>query len=179
MVSRHLSGHRFVCLTHRPLDGIDCIVRKDLPPIWWAKLLFFSGQLEMEYPMLYLDLDMLIVGPLEKLEREVFTGYRQTKRIVSKKTFPLINTSAFFLPEPGPLDIWCKFTSKVMEDWRGDQDWIGYLHPEINMWPDCYFKFMEKCKDGPPPKDCIAVVCNTIENHQAVQEYPWTRDVWV
>lgn len=66
MVSRNLvSRHRFLCLSDRPIDGIDCIIPTETWPGWWAKLQLFH--IARRGFHLYLDLDTVIVGELDCL----------------------------------------------------------------------------------------------------------------
>lgn len=68
-VKRNLSrDHRFVCLTDEPFDlkGAEFLrLGSDLGG-WWNKLRLF--QLLMNGPVLYLDLDTIITGPLDCFE---------------------------------------------------------------------------------------------------------------
>lgn len=65
MVARNLDQpHRFRCLADRLIPGIDCLIPEESWPGWWAKLLLFkygTGH------CLYLDLDTVVVGPLDDL----------------------------------------------------------------------------------------------------------------
>lgn len=66
-VARHLSlPHRFVCLTDTPITDVNCILLHHDWPRWWPKLeLWRPGVLTG--PVLYIDLDTLIVGPIDDL----------------------------------------------------------------------------------------------------------------
>ncbi len=65
MVGRNLNEpHRFKCLADREIAGVDTFIPDEQWPGWWAKLLLFrysTGQ------CLYLDLDTVIVGNLDRL----------------------------------------------------------------------------------------------------------------
>jgi hypothetical protein len=65
MVSANLEQeHRFMCLSDRYIEGINTVVPDEQWPGWWAKLQLFrvaTGQ------CLYLDLDTVIVGNLDRL----------------------------------------------------------------------------------------------------------------
>lgn len=65
MVARHLDQpYRFRCLADREISGVDTFVPDECWPGWWSKLLLFryaGGQ------CLYLDLDTVIVGNLDRL----------------------------------------------------------------------------------------------------------------
>lgn len=72
-VAQHLATpHRFVCLTDQ-FDavtdaGIDAVTLPVAWPGWWAKMNLYAPDL-LTGSVLYLDLDSLIVGPLEPLFR--------------------------------------------------------------------------------------------------------------
>jgi len=65
MVARNLTQpHRFRCLADREITGVDTFIPDEQWPGWWAKLGLFrysTGQ------CLYLDLDTVIVGNLDRL----------------------------------------------------------------------------------------------------------------
>lgn len=64
MVARHTGAHRFRCLTDRQIAGIDCEITTRHWPGWWSKLELFKVS---EGQNLYLDLDVVITGPLDGL----------------------------------------------------------------------------------------------------------------
>jgi hypothetical protein len=70
-VRRHLSApHRMVCLTDLVGDveraGVEAIPLRHGWPGWWAKIALFEPGI-FEGPVLYLDLDTVICGPLDDL----------------------------------------------------------------------------------------------------------------
>lgn len=65
MVSRHLKApHAFRCLSDRQIDGVDTLIPDEVWPGWWSKLLLFKYA---EGQNLYLDLDVVVTGPLDDL----------------------------------------------------------------------------------------------------------------
>jgi hypothetical protein len=65
MVAENLDApHRFLCLSDRPLEGIECVIPAEEWPGWWSKLLVFRYS---RGPCLYLDLDVVVTGPLDGL----------------------------------------------------------------------------------------------------------------
>ena len=68
MVNRHLKQpHDFYCLSDRQISDLNCLVVQENWPGWWNKLLLFryaGGQ------VLYLDLDVVVVGNLDRLVSE-------------------------------------------------------------------------------------------------------------
>lgn len=55
------ADHRFVCLTNRNLDNIECIPLAEKRSGYWNKLEIFRRGL-FDGPVVYLDLDTMIVG---------------------------------------------------------------------------------------------------------------------
>lgn len=68
-VARHLSQpHEFWCMADRKVDGVDCLIPDEQWPGWWQKIALFRwarGGMN-----LYLDLDSVIVGPIEGMFSE-------------------------------------------------------------------------------------------------------------
>jgi len=65
MVCKHLTiPHNFYCLSDRQIGDINCLIPDEKWPGWWSKLLLFRYAGE---PVLYLDLDVVIVGELDSL----------------------------------------------------------------------------------------------------------------
>jgi len=65
MVENNLNQpHRFRCLADREISGVDTFIPDEQWPGWWAKLTLFRYTTG---PCLYLDLDTVIVGNLDRL----------------------------------------------------------------------------------------------------------------
>lgn len=72
-VRRHLSAeHEFWCYSDRPIPGVDCVIADEQLPGWWAKLGLFGWA--RSGLNLYIDLDAVIVGPLDGLISEGFSA---------------------------------------------------------------------------------------------------------
>lgn len=69
-VARHLKQpHRFVALADGPpVEGVETIPLATAWPGWWSKIELFRPGL-FSGPVLYIDLDSVIVGPLDGLAR--------------------------------------------------------------------------------------------------------------
>lgn len=66
-VRRHLKmAHRFVCLTDLSVDCQMIPLRNNWPG-WWSKIELFHPDLRTLGPVLFFDLDTVIVGPLDGL----------------------------------------------------------------------------------------------------------------
>jgi len=66
-VDRHLSSdYRLVCLSNWHLSGVNTRLLAHDWPGWWSKIELFRPGL-FEEPVLYLDLDTYVVGPLDEI----------------------------------------------------------------------------------------------------------------
>ena len=65
-VSRNLKlPHKFIALTDRPIEGVECLMPDEIWPGWFSKLLIFRhGTVGRN---LYIDLDCVVTGDLEPL----------------------------------------------------------------------------------------------------------------
>jgi hypothetical protein len=63
-VQKYAPGAPFVCLSDIAIPGVDTIPLKHGWPGWWSKIELFRLDIG---PVLYLDLDMVITGPLDDL----------------------------------------------------------------------------------------------------------------
>lgn len=67
MVERNLEQpFEFTCLTDRAIPGVDCYLTPVNWPGWWQKLYLFKAATPGE-KNLYLDLDVVVTGPLDDL----------------------------------------------------------------------------------------------------------------
>jgi hypothetical protein len=136
MVSRHLSApHKFVVITdnharHAPMpprDGdfltLDLFGFKHLQG-WWAKLAMFApGYFPQGARVLYLDLDTVIVGSIDRLA-EVKGILHLADWGWQKNDFG----SGVMAWDTGEhAEIWERFTPDVPQRFRGDQDWMTHL----------------------------------------------------
>lgn len=68
MVKRHMSQtHKFRCLSDRLIPGVETIITPVDWPGWWQKLALFTIEVKQ---CLYLDLDTVVVGSLDRLLSE-------------------------------------------------------------------------------------------------------------
>lgn len=66
-VQQNISGpYRFVCMSDILVEGVETIGFRHYWPGWWSKLEVFEPGL-FYGPTLYLDLDTLIVGPIDDM----------------------------------------------------------------------------------------------------------------
>lgn len=169
-VKRHLpQGYKptFVCFTNDPVEGVICSPVPDDLPGWWAKLHLFS----LGKPLVYFDLDTVIVGDLSPLlEWEGFG-------IIKDWNLPGYNSSVMKLTgDEGK--VWAKFRPGIMTMLRGDQDWLNLVMPNARTFPREWFPSMkaDECWDG-PPSGAIAVNFHGFPKpHQCDG---WVKEHWV
>ena len=71
-VARHLTiPHRFICLTDMDreveAEGVEVVTLPDGWPGWWSKISLWNPQIGLTGPVLYLDLDTVVVGSLDRI----------------------------------------------------------------------------------------------------------------
>lgn len=179
-VRRNLSmTHRFVCATEQP-EGVevDTIPPPKLPG-WWAKLGLFQspafGQLTGR--ILYLDLDVVITGPLDDLVNYP-TGFAMHRDF----TRPLVNASAVMVLDVGVAEkAWNVFAAsptQFMERHKqgGDQEYLTKVYPKVDLLPLRWVVSYKLGAQNGPPKDA-RVVCfhGTPKPHECGD---WVRKAW-
>lgn len=113
MVAQHMSQpYRFVCVDDSPFPG------------WWAKVsLFQPGRFSGR--VLYLDLDVTVVGTLDDL-----ADYPYPFAAIRDYQYPLQINSSLMAWDAGVADcVYNDFTPEVMDRLHGDQN---FIHEKVN-----------------------------------------------
>lgn len=142
MVGRHLSApHVFACLTEDPA-GLDAgIAVVPLPAGfegYWNKISLFRDDLfERGRVMLYLDLDVVVVGPLDFM-LDGPPGFRISRNLGVKAGY---NSSVMRIPAGELAFVHERFAARAKEivssgRYVGDQDWIYEQVPGAAFFPD-------------------------------------------
>ncbi|QKI88639.1 hypothetical protein [Thiomicrorhabdus xiamenensis] len=136
---------KFHCITEDP-QGIDSsILIEQLPKVdlkgWWYKLAIFKKDflnLDESDRVLFLDLDIVITGPLDQLidfdERFCITPG------VLKNTY---NSSIMCFDAGKYGFIWDSFLAQkelIMNEMHGDQDWIQHVYKNAVVYPKSLVK---------------------------------------
>lgn len=159
MVNAHLDEpHQFVCITDSSFPG------------WWAKLnLFEPGRFEGR--VLYLDLDVTVVGDLYRL---VVRGTPFSFGIIQDYQHTKTVNSSVMVWDAGSYDhIFTNFTPDVMDRLHGDQNWImeqlqGRSYVTFPRgWCPSYRQSVQRFKAVPP--DAKVVVFHGVPK-------PWDLD---
>ena len=168
MVARHLQvDHRFVCLTDIVAEvqaaGMDALELPHPWPGWWSKIALFAPGL-LPPPVLYFDLDVLLVGPLDDLVSDhQFTMLRSfwPNMFVNSSIMAWnINMSAVY-------ESFARDPERYAELYRahgrwGDQDWILHRSPvPPQLWQDRFpgrffsYKLQVKSKGLSPTASAV------------------------
>lgn len=149
MVSRNLDlEYEFWCITDDPKGLNPNIKVIPLPPGlegWWCKPYMFSKDLPIEGTILYMDLDVVIAGPLDKLfeyRKNTWCIIRDFTRVM-RKNWNKYNSSVIRF-EKGQLDyVWQDFDKNkqsIIRQFFGDQDYLYAKAKNASLWPDSWIK---------------------------------------
>ena len=188
MVRRHLARqHAFVCLTDQP-----CALREvptisipgpDGLPGWWSKVRLFDPAM-FSGRVLYLDLDSLVVGPLEPVVdmRTRFALVPHSGSFTSRRGLQVVRryNSSVMVWDTGHRDLeelWTLWTPDVATQLHGDQDWIG-IHAQASTFPPAWFPRLSEL-DGPPFAPEVKVILSKKpKNAEAAAKWPWFDALW-
>jgi hypothetical protein len=207
MVARNCTlDYEFVCLTDYP-QGIDKDIKIVKLPrqfrTWWAKPYMFSNKLGLRGTILYMDLDVVISGNIDKLftfSPGKWCVIRDFTRVMRPK-WKQYNSSVIRF-EAGQLDhLWKDFDKNQITYERrflGDQDWL-YACSDIEpkLWPDKWIQSwkweirksrqLDSGKKGHrkfkeienviPSADCCVTVFHGDPNPELVDD-PWVVQNW-
>jgi hypothetical protein len=146
MVSRHLTlPYEMVCLTddHHNISGVRSIIQKNsgYQKGWWHKVHMFDPNLDIQGRILYLDLDIIVCGNLNKLVQITGNGFYGI-RDFNRKFYPSwnhLNSSVLCWTHQQESYIWNEFNRDRQNAMRlqGDQDWIWKKAKDrIKFWPN-------------------------------------------
>lgn len=196
MVAKFLPGpYRFVCLTDRPelLPGVETI--RIAPTLgtpestgYWTKLRLFDPAIGFSGRVLFLDLDVLVVGDLTPIveypaalatTQDVLaaerprTGIDRFGRLVIRQ----INTSVLVWDAGEATDVFAQWTPDISRLISTDQDWLTICRPTVAAMPERWFPRLSRT--SPPwSADAVVVLCKKPKNHEAVKKWPWFDAMW-
>lgn len=173
-------SHRFICYTD-DASGIACNTRP-LPrglSGWWSKISLFRPFL-IGGPVLYLDLDTLILGNLDFV-----LSYKGDFAILRDFYRPDGYGSGVMLWNTPQMHVWQKWLESGMPDHPlGDQGWIEAMIPNADrlqdLFPGKFVSFKVHCENGMPPSDHRAAVLSfhgTPKNDSFPVEH-WVTKRW-
>jgi hypothetical protein len=155
---------------------------------YWNKLRLFDPALALEGRILYLDLDTLIVAPLDPIvdypaefvltedalvrERAHIDRDRYGRKLVRR-----FNSSVMGFTGGAHPELFTRWTPAEAERLSGDQDWIGEQAPEAQGMPYAWFPRISRVQP-PWPADAKVILCKKPKNHEAVERWPWFEPLW-
>lgn len=186
MVRRNLAAGfpgRFVCFTDRPeaLRHIAGVELRSLPPQlrgWWAKLYLFSKVAFIPGErVLYFDLDVLILGPIDAIADYVgpFAGLRDTPRGRDQ-----LQSSVMAWEAGRCAHIWENWLKAGKPEVSGgDQVWIQQRHAKPawlqDLYPGAFRSFKSECIGGPPAGTRVVFFHGLPRPHEAGG---WVDEIW-
>jgi hypothetical protein len=192
MVARHLTRpYRFVCLTDRPWLFRPPIQTIAIAPPgklkgWWRKLELFNPHhaRKLTGRILYLDLDTLVVKPLEPIldwpspfallpDAGTWKG-RDGLRVVKR-----YNSSVMVWDAGYPRTLYQSWSPAVAAELWGDQDWIGLRWPMAATLPAAWFPRLSDVSTGPPFGEAKVILAKKPKNIEASRLYSWFEAAWV
>lgn len=140
-VKRNLTiPYEFYCLTDHDIeiDGVNMLpILKDNKTTWWNKISLFKPDLfNYNRRILYLDLDVVITGSLDRIA-SVKEDFCMIENYGPNKRHAAHNSSVMVWTPCAKTDqIYTKFSADVMKELHGDQCWIfRMMHPNIWDFP--------------------------------------------
>lgn len=150
MISRHTTiPYKLVCLTDdpTPVKDVTLIVQKNAGYLkgWWHKVHMFDGRLPLVGRILYVDLDVVICGNIDKLlqiEGKTFMGIRDFNRRFHRD-WKYLNSSVMSWVHGDQEYIYTQFKKDPALAMRmhGDQDWTWKCaRNKIKFWPETWIQ---------------------------------------
>jgi len=164
-IARHTAGVNFRILSDCSCFGLVGSLLEHNWPRWWAKIELFRPGL-FSGPVVYLDLDTVIVGDLSEI-----LCYDGALALLSDFYRPTNGQSGMMCWTPGPQSarLWERFVKDpgaMMRLYRGDGEYIhavsGYqsdapVHRLQDLFPGQIVSYKVHARQGPPPG--ARVVC--------------------
>lgn len=187
---------RFYCLTNSNCK--DYLTRHGVTtmplfwqwPGWWSKMEVFSPWVRwLTSRVLYLDLDVLITKDLApifeynspfaikgKFNRTKATESSDRRGVVTRynSSIMVFNTSC-----EAVASLWNGFHPKTHRDiFRGDQDYIGWRCPSLDLLPDEWVTKLRYLLARRPDNHARVILSMPHKNNEAAKRYAWVRELW-
>ena len=185
-VEKHLHWpHQFVCLSDRVIDGVTCLPLHMSGEIWWNKVQLFSQD---SFPagarILYLDLDVVVVGDLASIAAQRFDEPLAMIYNFGPNRGHCAHNSSVMLWTHGDrrvASIYDLYTNDVPKKLHGDQCWIWrVLRDDIANFPRDYiasYKYDVRPLGGKLPMGSRVIIFHGDPKPDQVAE-SWVRENW-
>jgi hypothetical protein len=185
---------RFVCLTDQPeavtAVGIEAIAvsRLAVSQAYWHKLHLFNPAHRLTGRVLFLDLDVLVIGDLAPivdypapfaLAADELALERPTRdtNAIGQTIIRQFNASVMAW-DAGTLDtLWQAWTPKIAARLQGDQDWYAERMPNAQAMPVSWFPRLSRVQPPWAP-DAKVVLVKKPKNHISAAQWPWFDALW-
>jgi hypothetical protein len=181
----------FVCLTDRPWMISDCrtitIPKFDDCFAYWNKVQLFHPERQWQGRVLYLDLDTLIVAPLQPI-LDVSASFAitedphrfgmKTRDYYGRQIVRKFNSSLMLWDGGTHTHLCTDWTPDVAQRLSGDQDWIAEQCPEAFALPRSWFPRLSEVGQPPFADDVKVILSKVPKNHIAAKEQPWFAPLW-
>lgn len=176
--------------------GVDARIRKfDIGPWWrkqrvkhgwWAKVRLFDPALPIPRGerLLFLDLDNLVVRPLDGLLAEadpypLAFAPHTAPNFNPPGTVNLYSSACMVWNHGYAPDLFTAWKPGVTGRLRGDQDWFSTRRPKEAILGGRHFqRLSESVREGRPREGASVVFCVKPKNHIAAAESPWVASIW-
>lgn len=135
MVERNTTiPHNFICLSDRPIDGIETRFLKPGYSGWWNKIQMFDPNLYISRRVVYLDLDTLVVNNIDWLleYNGKFMGIEDVGSVNAHQPHlkNVLQTGVMSFDRSATFNIWTEFVfthENVIKYFRGDGEYLQNL----------------------------------------------------
>lgn len=196
MTRRYLARpFRFVCLTDQPAAvraaGIDAIEipTYDVAQAFWHKVQLFNPAIGLTGRVLYLDLDVLVVAPLDPLVEtgapltcaaDVFgkgQGPPVRGAMAGRATIQKHQGSVIVFDVGAVSDLFTAWTPALADYYYGCDDWMSDRYPDAPVLPLAWFPRISQVQP-PWPAEAKVVFVKKPKNHIAAQQWSWFEPLW-
>jgi hypothetical protein len=173
MVARNCElPYQFWCFTDDPAGLAEDVIVRELPPGldgWWNKIaLFKPGTFPDKTRVLFLDLDVVVCGPIEPLinMRGIAADWLQGG----------YNSSVMCWDAGEYRDVWEKYDAGVPDVFHGDQDWLTLRGGWKYLPPDWIVSYRLHATEWPPESAIVVAFHGEPKPHEVTTG--WVPDMW-
>lgn len=187
----------FVCFTDQPevfRSPIETIrIPAHVPGCkeaigYWNKLQLFNSAHGLTGRVLFLDLDVLVVGDLAPLmdypaafalvaDELALERPTRDRNVIGQTIIRRFNASAMAFWADAPSVLWSEWTPDITKRLQSDQDWYAERMPDAAAMPMSWFPRLSRVQP-PWSADAKVVLVKKPKNHHAAAQWPWFNEAW-